>query len=102
MFFLISFFSKISYFSVQLLLCFGGTNSSELVIIQKMDFLEAGSSSEQLLFQKNNFFRSSCFLKTVTFPEKLVLRNQLHYIYTGKGFPLAIIYSLKYIMGYTI
>ena len=67
-----------------------------------MCFSEAGSSSEQLIFQKKIFLRSRCFLRTVTFSEKLVVRNQLHYIYTGKDFPLTITYSFKNTMGYTI
>ena len=64
-----------------------------------MYFYEAGSSSKQLHFQKNNFFRSRNFLRTATFPEKLVLRNQPHSICTWKGFPLASIHSFKYSRG---
>ena len=38
------------------------------------------------------------FQKTVTFPEKLVLRNQFQGIYTWKDFQLTSIHSFKYIM----
>ena len=49
-----------------------------------MYLFKARTASELLLLHKNNFFRSGCFLKTVTFSEKLVLRNQIHSIYTWK------------------
>ena len=74
----------------------GGATSSEQVIIQNMYFFEAGTLSEQLFFQKKNFFRSKCFLKAVTFIEKLVLPNQFCSIYTWKDFPLISIYSFSY------
>ena len=64
-----------------------------------MYFFEAGSSSKQLHFQKKNFFRSRYFLRTVTFCEKLVLRNQLYCIYTWKD--LTIIHSFKYTMDWS-
>ena len=51
-----------------------------------MYFLEAGTSSEQLLFQKKNFLRGRCFLKTLTFFKKLALRDQFHSIDTFKTF----------------
>ena len=62
-----------------------------------MHFFEAGSFYEQLLFQKKKIFRSRYFLRTVTFSEKLVLRNQLHCIYTWKDFH---IHSFKYTVGW--
>ena len=36
-----------------------------------MDFLEVGTSSEQLLFQNKNFIKSWYFLKTVSFSDIL-------------------------------
>ena len=65
-----------------------------------MYFFEADSSFIQLLFQNKNF-RSSYFLRTVTFSEELVLRNQLHSTYTWKSFPWTIIYSFKYSMSWS-
>ena len=57
-----------------------------------MYFSGAGTSSEQLLFQKKNF------LGAVTFSEKLVLLDVLHSTYTWKDFPLTSIHSFKYTM----
>ena len=65
-----------------------------------MKRFEAGSSFEQLIFQKKNFFRGTYFLRTVTFSEKLVLRNQLHCIYTRKDVPLSIIHSFQQRMAW--
>ena len=65
-----------------------------------MFFFVAGNSFEQLVF-RNTFFGSRYFLRRVNFSEKLVLRNQLHCIYTRKEFPLTIIYSFEYSMGWS-
>ena len=39
-------------------------------------------------------------MRIVTISEKLVLRNQRHWIYTWKDFPLAIYNSFKYTRGW--
>ena len=75
--------------------CFGGAFSLEWVIIQHMYFFVTGSSSERLLFQKMNFFRSMYFLKRVIF-FLIVLRKQFYSIYTWKDCPLTSIHSFKY------
>ena len=91
-----NYFLVTNTFSDQLLLeykCFFSTATimfqrSYFCRIQNIYFFDADSSSKELLFQKKNLFRSRCFL--------------LHYIYIGKDFPLTIIYSFKYTIGYTI
>ena len=63
-----------------------------------MYFSEASGSSAQLLFQKNNFLGTGISWEESLF---VVLRNQLHSIYTWKDFQLTIIYSFKYTMGWS-
>ena len=58
-----------------------------------MYFFKVSTSSEQLLFQKKNFFLSKYFLKTFTF--SIVLRTQFHSIYDWKDFQLTNIHSFK-------
>ena len=66
-----------------------------------------GSSSEQLLLQKKNFFKAGISWEHKPsseqsfFSEKLVMRNQLHSIYTWKDFPLTMIHSFKYTLSWS-
>ena len=68
--FLISYFLKINNFSVKL--HFWKNFFSRMSIYSEHLLFEAGASSEQLFFQKKNFFRSRYFLKTVTFTENFI------------------------------
>ena len=68
--FLISYFLKINSFSVKL--HFWKNFFSRMSNYSEHVLFGAGASSEQLLFQKKNFFRSRYFLKTVTFPENFI------------------------------
>ena len=61
-----------------------------------MYFLGAGTSSEQLLFQKKNYLTAGIFWKQSLF--LIVLRNQFHSIYTWKDISLTSIHSFKYTM----
>ena len=65
--FIISYFLNLSTFSAQLLLCFGGATSWELVIIQNRNFSKAGGSSALQLFQKNNFLGAGISLEESLF-----------------------------------
>ena len=61
-----------------------------------MLFFEAGTSSEQLLFQKKNFLVAGIYCEQSLF--LIILHNQFHSIYTWKDFSLTIVHSFKYAM----
>ena len=81
---MISRFLKISTFSAQLL--FRKCYYFRISNYSKSTFSKHTVLLNSYFFGKN-LFRSRYLLRTVPFSEKLVLRNQLHCIYTWKDFP---------------
>ena len=95
---MISRFLKISTFSAQLL--FRKCYYFRISNYSKSTFSKHTVLLNSYFFGKN-LFRSRYLLRTVPFSEKLVLRNQLHCIYTWKDFPSTIIHFIKYTRGWS-
>ena len=67
----------------------------EELLLSNKYLLVINTFSDQLLLEDEHFFSTATVLEEV-----LVLRNQVHYTDTGKDFPLTIICSFKYNIGF--
>ena len=76
--------------------------SLRISIIMEAHFFEAVTHLlRNYFFNRGTFLKSGYFLRIVTFPEKLVLRNQPHNIFPRKDFPSTIIYYFKYTLSWS-